>query len=51
MNPRKMSPVLAAMTPDRAQELTTLLAAKQTEPSLDAASRQDLSQLPQIVGQ
>lgn len=51
MNPRKMSPILAAMTPDRAQELTTQMAAKQAEPTLDAASAQDLSQLPQIVGQ
>lgn len=51
MNPRKMAPVLAAMDPARAQELTTLLAAQQTEPSLDAGAVEDLSQLPQIVGQ
>ncbi len=51
MNPRKMSPILAAMTPTRAQELTTMMAAEQAEPSLSDASVQDLSQLPQIVGQ
>lgn len=50
MNPRKMAPVLAAMTPARAQELTTLMAAEKAEPSLDEAPG-DLSQLPQIVGQ
>ena len=50
MNPRKMSPVLAAMNTQRAQQLTAMMAAEQVEPSLDAASN-DLSQLPQIVGQ
>lgn len=51
MNPRKMSPVLAAMNPARAQELTAMMAAEQTEPSLDEVGVQDLTQLPQIVGQ
>ena len=51
MNPRKMAPVLAAMTPARAQELTTMMAAEQSEPSLDPADVQDLNQLPQIIGQ
>lgn len=50
MNPRKMAPVLAAMTVDRAQELTTLMAAKEAEPSMDAPI-DSFSQLPQIVGQ
>ena len=50
MNPRKMAPVLAAMTTNRAQELTTLLAAEQGEPSI-ASAADDLSQLPQIIGQ
>ena len=50
MNPRKMAPVLAAMTTTRAQQLTTLLAAEQAEPSI-ASAADDLSQLPQIIGQ
>ncbi len=51
MNPRKMSPILAAMNPARAQELTAMMAADQGEPSLSEAGVQDLTQLPQIVGQ
>lgn len=49
MNPRKMSPVLAAMTATRAQELTTLMAAKQPEPMLQADATNP-SALPQIQG-
>ncbi len=51
MNPRKMSPVLAAMNPARAQELTAMMAVEKGEPSLDEAGVQDLTQLPQIIGQ
>ena len=51
MNPRKMSPILAAMNPARAQELTAMMAVDQGEPSLSEAGAQDLTQLPQIVGQ
>ncbi|MBU1176589.1 MAG: hypothetical protein KKH72_14395 [Alphaproteobacteria bacterium] len=50
MNPRKMAPILAEMAPARAQELTTLMAAQEPEPTLDEAGT-DLTQLPQIVGQ
>ncbi len=50
MNPRKMAPVLADMEPARAQQLTTMMAAKQVEPTV-AATGQDLTQLPQIIGQ
>ncbi len=49
MNPRKMSPILAAMTPARAQDLTALMVTQEVEPTIDGA--QDLSRLPQIVGQ
>ena len=50
MNPRKMAPILAAMAPARAQELTALMAVEETEPTMNEANA-DLSQLPQIVGQ
>jgi flagellar motility protein MotE (MotC chaperone) len=50
MNPRKMSPILAAMIPARAQQLTAMMAAQQAELTVDTEER-DLSQLPQIVGQ
>ncbi|GLQ57334.1 hypothetical protein GCM10010862_45930 [Devosia nitrariae] len=50
MAPRKMAPILAEMTPTRAQELTVRLAAVHKEPS-DEMSIDNLAALPQIVGQ
>ena len=50
MNPRKMSPVMAAMSPTRAQELTVLLAQQEAEPQMDKPLP-DMASLPQIVGQ
>lgn len=49
MAPRKMAPILAEMTPSRAQELTVRLAAVRSEPA-DQMSQDDLAALPQIVG-
>lgn len=49
MNPRKMSPILAAMTTARAQELTVLMAADNGEPKIDTTD-ENLAALPQIVG-
>ena len=55
MNPRKMAPILAKMTSTRAQALTLALAAIEPEPTVAIATPpagpQDLSALPQIVGQ
>lgn len=50
MNPRKMAPILAAMDPARAQELTVKMAALADQPA-DQMTQADLSALPQIVGQ
>lgn len=50
MNPRKMSPILAAMTPDPAQKLTIALAATEST-AVVPASGENLANLPQIVGQ
>lgn len=50
MNPRKMAPILAAMDPARAQELTVKMAALADQPA-DQMTPADLSALPQIVGQ
>jgi flagellar motility protein MotE (MotC chaperone) len=50
MNPRKMSPILAAMDATRAQELTVRMAALADQPPEDI-TQADLSALPQIVGQ
>jgi len=51
MNPRKMSPILAAMSAAPAQALTTALATTgDTDTVAQVAGGQDLSQLPQIVG-
>ncbi len=50
MNPRKMAPILARMTPERAQALTSGLA--NLEPSIDdPQNASNNAQLPQIVGQ
>ncbi|HHG90422.1 MAG TPA: hypothetical protein ENJ90_08100 [Devosia sp.] len=55
MNPRKMSPIMADMQTERAQELTVRMATARTEPDqIELASNtgeQDNSDLPQIVGQ
>lgn len=50
MNPRKMAPVLAKMSTERARELTLRLASVTPEPALDAPI-DDFDNLPQIVGQ
>lgn len=50
MPPRKMSQIMAKMTPQKARELTASMAVEQVEPSLDLA-QEDLTALPQIVGQ
>lgn len=49
MSPRKMAPVLAAMTTSRAQELTVKMAEKELEPTLDTPI-DDFSSLPKING-
>ncbi|MCF6302548.1 MAG: hypothetical protein L3J13_05020, partial [Devosiaceae bacterium] len=55
MSPRKMSPILADMTTERAQELTIRIATAQMVPeTLDLANNPAMGsddQLPQIVGQ
>jgi flagellar motility protein MotE (MotC chaperone) len=51
MNPRKMAPVLAKLTPARAEELTIAMAAAQDQGETIAVAAPDLSTLPQIVGQ
>jgi flagellar motility protein MotE (MotC chaperone) len=50
MSPRKMSPILAAMSAEPAQQLTTALAATE---STDVVAKvgENLAALPQIVGQ
>lgn len=50
MNPRKMSPILAAMDATRAQELTVRMAALADKPAAEMTP-DDLQALPQIVGQ
>jgi flagellar motility protein MotE (MotC chaperone) len=50
MNPRKMSPILAAMDTKPAEELTTALASKGPSRTV-ADAGEDLANLPQIVGQ
>ena len=50
INPRKMAPIMAAMLPARAQELTLHMA--DTEAAAPTAPHPgDLASLPQIVGQ
>ena len=55
MSPRKMSPILADMSTERAQELTIRIATAQMAPeALELANNSAMSsedQLPQIVGQ
>jgi len=50
MSPRKMAPILAAMTTSRAQELTVRMASADADP-LETMSSDDIAALPQIVGQ
>ncbi len=50
MNPRKMSPILAAMDAPRAQELTVRMAALSDQPP-EQMTPDALAALPQIVGQ
>lgn len=50
MSPRKMAPILAKMTPAKAKDLTTGMAAEGSEPTPELLAG-DLGALPQIVGQ
>ena len=51
MNPRKMAPILARMDPLKAKALTDGIAADEAPvPALAAAAAEDLTNLPQIVG-
>jgi flagellar motility protein MotE (MotC chaperone) len=50
MSSRKMAPILAEMDPARAQELTVKMANLADQPT-DQMTPEDLSALPQIVGQ
>jgi flagellar motility protein MotE (MotC chaperone) len=52
MNPRKMAPILARMNPLKAKALTDGIAADEApEPVATEAAAEDLTNLPQIVGQ
>jgi flagellar motility protein MotE (MotC chaperone) len=52
MNPRKLAPVMARMDPMKAKALTDgLAAADQPPPPATEAATEDLTNLPQIVGQ
>ena len=52
MNPRKMAPILARMDPLKAKELTDAIAADEVPaPTVTAAAPEDLTNLPQIVGE
>lgn len=50
MNPRKMSPILAAMSPASAKLLTAAMAATESTSTV-AAVGENLAALPQIIGQ
>ena len=50
INPRKMAPIMAAMSPVKAKDLTAGLAVDQVEPTI-SLSEENLAQLPQILGQ
>jgi flagellar motility protein MotE (MotC chaperone) len=49
MSPRKMAPIMAKMSPGRAQQLTVHMADAESGPAAPQAG--DLASLPQIVGQ
>ena len=52
MNPRKMAPILARMDPLKAKALTDSIASSEApSPPVAEAPNQDLTNLPQIVGQ
>jgi flagellar motility protein MotE (MotC chaperone) len=51
MSPRKMSPILAAMSAAPAQKLTTAMAATENTDVVTANVGENLAKLPQIVGQ
>ena len=51
MSPRKMSPILAEMSPEPAQLLTIALAATENTDVVPASTGENLAALPQIVGQ
>jgi flagellar motility protein MotE (MotC chaperone) len=51
MSPRKMSPILAAMSPEPAQKLTISLAATENTDVVPASAGENLAALPHIVGQ
>lgn len=51
MSPRKMSPILAAMSPEPAQLLTVALAATENTDVVPASAGENLAALPQIIGQ
>lgn len=50
MNPRKLAPVMARMSPIKAKDLTASMAIAPAEPQV-AVTSEDLAALPQIVGQ
>ncbi len=50
MNPRKLAPIMAKMSPVKAKDLTASMAIAPTEPQV-AVTAEDLAALPQIVGQ
>ncbi len=51
MNPRKLAPIMARMEPVKATSLTASLAAADDPPATVEAAAEDLTNLPQIVGQ
>jgi flagellar motility protein MotE (MotC chaperone) len=51
MNPRKMSPILAAMSAKPAEQLTTAFASTESTDLVAATTGENLAALPQIVGQ
>jgi flagellar motility protein MotE (MotC chaperone) len=51
MNPRKVAPILARMDPMKAKALTDGIAAADEKPVTTEAAAEDLTNLPQIVGQ
>lgn len=50
ISPRKMAPILAAMDPKKAKDLTAAMAMMPVEPTV-AITDEDIANLPQIVGQ
>jgi flagellar motility protein MotE (MotC chaperone) len=50
MSPRKMAPILAAMDPLKARDLTANMAIDRVEPTIDMRG-DDFANLPQIVGE